>query len=220
MPGINNIPASWTFKDQHVAEGFDHHVREQLPWYDLVTQVVCHFARHYLPPGSTILDLGCSTGNIARNLKQEILSRNLDFIGFDNSDEILKCYDAPGRVVNVDLESEKFVPPRFHVAVCFLSLMFLSIAGRARLLAALKRSAEKGGAIIIIDKMESSGGYVGTILSRLSLSQKINTGVPPKEILEKELSLVGIQRPLKTFEVDGGREFFRFGDFAGWIFET
>ena len=61
------IPDSWTFKTDEVAQGFDSHVREQLPWYDALTQLVAMIARHYLPVGATAYDIGASTGNMGKD---------------------------------------------------------------------------------------------------------------------------------------------------------
>ena len=44
-----DIPTNWTFETSGVAQGFDRHVREQLPWYDLATNAILHVARHYIP---------------------------------------------------------------------------------------------------------------------------------------------------------------------------
>ena len=40
------IPKSWTFKDNQVAKKFDSHVREQLPWYNILTNLVAIVAKH------------------------------------------------------------------------------------------------------------------------------------------------------------------------------
>ena len=33
---------SWTFESKEVAKNFDKHVREQLPWYDMLTDAVVY----------------------------------------------------------------------------------------------------------------------------------------------------------------------------------
>jgi hypothetical protein len=76
-----------------------------------------------------------------------------------------------------------------------------------------------GGAIIIFDKCEPASGYVATVLWRLALAGKAAAGVEAKEILAKELSLGGVQRPISPRELDPATEIFRFGDFAGWVIE-
>ena len=63
-----DIPTNWTFETSGVAQGFDRHVREQLPWYDLATNAILHVARHYIPENGLVYDFGASTGNIGRAL--------------------------------------------------------------------------------------------------------------------------------------------------------
>jgi tRNA (cmo5U34)-methyltransferase len=54
----------------------------------------------------------------------------------------------------------------------------------------------------------------------LTLAGKVAAGVPAEEIVAKELSLGGVQRPLDPRELGPGFiEWFRFGDFAGWLAE-
>jgi len=48
----------WTFDSKDVANSFDEHVREQLPWYDLATSAVEHIGRHYIPEGGTVYGSG------------------------------------------------------------------------------------------------------------------------------------------------------------------
>lgn len=59
---------SWSFESREVADKFDKHVREQLPWYDMITDAVVYIARNYLTEGNRIVDIGASTGNLSRKL--------------------------------------------------------------------------------------------------------------------------------------------------------
>ena len=47
----------WTFKEGF-ANKFDSHVREQLPWYELVTESVAYITRNYLPKSGLVYDIG------------------------------------------------------------------------------------------------------------------------------------------------------------------
>ena len=62
------ISQNWTFKSDHIANNFDQHVREQLPWYDLATFATAQMARHFVPQGGKVYDIGCATGNMGRVL--------------------------------------------------------------------------------------------------------------------------------------------------------
>jgi tRNA (cmo5U34)-methyltransferase len=213
------IPRNWTFADQGVAAGFERHVREQLPWYELATGAVAHVARHYLPESGTAYDLGASTGNISRALADTIAARHVRLVSIELSSELAERYTGPQpeNLIVGDIRTTPF--ESFDLAVAFLTLMFVPVADRPALLYRLRRSLNPGGAIIVFDKSEALGGYVGTVLWRLALAGKVASGVCADDIIAKELSLGGVQRPLAPSLLDGGVEFFRFGEFVGYLIE-
>ena len=211
------IPRDWTFKTSDVATEFDQHVREQLPWYDLTTGVVAHVARHYIPEGGRVYDIGASTGNIGAALADTLISRRAEFIPIDNSAAMADIYQGPGNLIVADAAEYDYEP--FDLAVLFLCLMFVPPSKREAFVGRLRQRLRPGGAIIIFDKCEPVTGYVATVLWRLALAGKAAAGVDAREILAKELSLGGVQRPINPQEIAPATEIFRFGDFAGWVIE-
>lgn len=211
------IPYEWTFKTDDVAGEFDRHVREQLPWYDLATGIVSHVARHYIPENGRVYDIGASTGNIGNALNETLIARKAEFCPIDNSEAMAAIYRGPGKLIVSD--AAEFDYQSFDLAVIFLCLMFIPPEKRSTLVKKLRQRIRPGGAILVIDKCEPVSGYVATVLWRLALAGKVAAGVEPKQILEKELSLSGIQRPIRPEEIQPAIEIFRFGDFAGWIIE-
>lgn len=215
-----DIPQNWTFQDLGVAAGFERHVREQLPWYDLATGAVAHVARHYLPQNGVAYDLGASTGNIARALSETLIARQVTLYGIELSPEMAAQYAGPQpeNLIVADVREVDYQP--FDLAVAFLTLMFVPVGDRPSLLRRLRAGCRAGGAIIIFDKNEALGGYVGTVLWRLALAGKVASGVCPEDIVAKELSLGGVQRPLARELLSDAVEFFRFGEFAGYLIEA
>lgn len=212
------IPRDWTFKKFSIAKGFDRHVREQLPWYDLATGIVKHIVRHYLNRGGLVYDIGASTGNIGKAISDILKNREASLIAIDNSEEMLKLYTGPGKIELTNAEEYEY--KNFDIAICFLSLLFLSQEKRKYLINRLREKVKTGGAIIIFDKEEPSQGYISIIKVRLALAGKLASGATAKEIIEKELSLSGIQRPISKNEIPTeAQEIFRFGDFFGVIIE-
>lgn len=207
----------WTFKSVAVCKNFGSHVREQLPWYDLMTGAVAHFARHYIAEESIVYDLGCSTGNIGKALAKTINERRARLIAVDNASAMGDIYEGGGVFKCEELEA--FEPEPFSVAVCFLSLMFVKKKDRTKLVERLRKKCLPGGAIIVVDKIEQSGGFLGTAVNRLTLAAKLSTGTSPSDIIAKELSLSGIQRPLARDEVFGA-QVFQFGEFVGFVWES
>lgn len=213
-----NIPRDWTFKNAEVADKFDRHVREQLPWHDLTTGCVAHFARHYVPRNGLVYDIGASTGNIGRAIDDTLKSRDARLVAIEPSNEMAELYTGPGKLIvksanEVDYE-------RFDLAVCFLVLMFLTPEERAKLIVTLRKQVKPGGAILIFDKCQPVSGYPAVVMARLTLAGKVAAGVLPQEVIAKELSLAGAQRPLSRTEIPPEAiEIFRFGEFAGWLIE-
>jgi tRNA (cmo5U34)-methyltransferase len=219
MKSSLEIPKHWTFRSQAVAKHFDQHVREQLPWYDIATQAVAHFGRHYIPNGARVYDIGASTGNVGNAMRETLVQRKAKFTAIDESQEMAERYAGPPQLVVADAVSFAYEP--FDFAVCFLVFMFLPIAHRGSFLRRLQGLTKPGGALVIVDKVQMPPGYVGTAFSRLSLQQKLAAGAEPAAILQKELSLAGYQRPIDTRLLPKtARVFFQVGEFVGWIIEA
>jgi len=216
MKSSLEIPRHWTFRSRAVARHFDRHVRDSLPWYDLATNAVAHFGRHYIPRSGVVYDIGASTGNIGLALRDTLDQRGARLLAIEESREMADRYQGPPELVVADAVTFEYEP--FDFAVLFLVLMFLPVDTRAAFLRRLQGLTKSGGALLIVDKIQMPPGYVGTAFSRLTLQQKLAVGARPDDILRKELSLAGYQRPLDPATMpDSARTFFQVGEFVGWI---
>jgi Methylase involved in ubiquinone/menaquinone biosynthesis len=213
------IPENWTFKNPDIVAHFDAHVREQLPWYSLATGIVAHVARHYVPEGGTVIDIGASTGNIGRALSGTLEARRAKLLAIDNSEDMVMAYDGPGAALYGDARTFDFAAENPDLIVAFLVLMFLPVAERREVIERMKAAVRPGGAVVVFDKIEPRPGHLGAVIYRLTLAAKYEAGAPPEEIIRKELSLAGVQRPLVERELAGFEPVFRFGDFAGYVYE-
>jgi tRNA (cmo5U34)-methyltransferase len=212
------VPKHWSFCNRAVARHFDHHVREQLPWYDLATAAVAHLGRHYIPNAGVVYDVGASTGNIGLALRGTLNQRQAHFTAIEESRQMAEQYQGPPKLVVADAVSFDYQP--FDFAVCFLVCMFLPVPTRASFLRRISGLIRPGGALVIVDKINTPTGYVGTALRRLAMSWKLESGTDPSDIVHKELSLAGYQRPLNPKILPrNARQFFQLGEFVGWIIE-
>lgn len=214
-------PGAWTFERSEIAQGFDEHVREQLPFYELATGAVAHIARHYVPHGGLVYDIGASTGNIGRAIEPILDERRATLIPIESSAAMCERYIGPqaGRLIQADALDVDYEP--FDLAILFLVVMFMPRMRRRQFIDRLLTRLRPGGAIIILDKTEAGSGYPATVLWRLALAGKLAQGAEPAAIIAKELSLAGVQRPIRREELPAHAvEWFRFGDFAGWLIEA
>ena len=85
----------------------------------------------------------------------------------------------------------------------------------------LQKKVKRGGCIVLCERFLPDTSYIGIINQRLSLLGKLNNNVDTNEIISKELSLSGIQRPLQYNLIKGlgFKDFFQLGDFRGLVFE-
>lgn len=213
------IPKRWTFEDQGVAQGFDSHVREQLPWYELATDVVANAVQHYLPRRGLVYDLGASTGNIGRAIAELLDDREASLIAVEQSADMAAMWNSPGELLEASIEEIEYRD--FDVAVLFLVLMFCPVSERRKIISNLRAKLRPGGAIIVFDKAQPATGYVSTMLKRLTLACKLKQNASPEDILTKELSLAGVQRPIDVSILgDDAQQIFQFGEFVGFIIEA
>jgi tRNA (cmo5U34)-methyltransferase len=207
----------FTFTENMTGNTFNSHVNEQLPFYNIVTNATSMVVRNYLTKNGTVYDIGASTGNVSKSIQDFAKTRNANVHSIEESESMAKTWDGYGQLHVADATTFKY--ENFDVAVCFLVLMFMTIEQRAKLISTLKTKMNKGGAIVIVDKLLVEGGYFGTVMRRLTFDWKLKNGATPDEIITKELSLVGVQRPMTIEEIPNAKEFFRFGEFVGWILE-
>jgi tRNA (cmo5U34)-methyltransferase len=200
----------WTFDNLD----FDRHVREQLPWYELVTEAVVFMTKQYLPTKDGVLyDIGASTGNITNAMRTMLQERRTKTISIEPNAYMVSKFAGYGDVMHASAEDCNY--EKFDVAVLFLTMMFIPIHRREGFMTTLKQNMRQGGVIIVVDKVTDSSGYFATCIKRMTMYFK-QQFVSTENIVNKELSLSGVQRPVKR----DGKLFFKFGEFEGWVIEA
>lgn len=216
--------SSWTFETPEIAAGFDDHVREQLPWYDMVTDAVVYIVRNYLTDDNTVVDVGSSTGNVIHKLMPLLLERKAYAVALEKSPtmvEVLKKrFENHHNVSILQEDVRSSGTEQAQVFVVFLTMMFIPVHERKRVIDRLRANLLKGGVLIVVDKVCDHGGYFATVLKRLGMHWKIQQGAELGAVTTKEMSLAGVQIPFdpSMLGVDA-KQFFRMGEFAGWVVE-
>ena len=216
---------SWTFDTPEIASTFDAHVREQLPWYDMVTDAVVYIARNYLPEYGVVVDIGASTGNMVDKLMPLTFERMADVVAIEKSismcDVLKNKYKKSDCVVVENSDVTRGDLPKANVYILFLTMMFIPIDKRKALMDSMRANCKQGGVIVVVDKICDHGGYFATVLKRLTMQFKLQQGAKPEDVLNKEMSLAGVQIPIDPAILGAdAKQFFRMGEFAGWVIET
>jgi tRNA (cmo5U34)-methyltransferase len=228
--GINSIEgASWRF-DDNVANSFDKHVRQSIPFYDLIQNYICSLSEWFLKDHSIIYDLGCSTGETAKNIIKFNFIRNINFkyYGLDNSSQMISLAKKKVKSKNVtfiksDINKFNF-KKNSDLFISILVFPFLNLNQRESLLLKIYKSLKIGGSLILVDKCYSDDPLIQDIFNQVYFDSKIKNKLTKDQILNKAKTLRGTmniyqQKEILTFCKNAGFKkidiFFKWFNFVG-----
>ncbi|EBK2664772.1 methyltransferase domain-containing protein [Salmonella enterica subsp. enterica] len=201
---ITALPGNWRF-DHEVVQAFDEHVRRSVPFYDQVQTMISDISEWFVRDGTTIYDLGTSTGETIYRLKDKHKSKkNIRYIGIDNSLPMLekariKCGDDNIQFLHQNIISVTEFPAAGLVTAIY-SLQFLPLSERRIVVERVSRDLYEGGAFIIVEKVRAESSYFEDIWLELYWDMKQSSGLNSEQVLSKAKSLRGILMPLTLSE--------------------
>jgi len=77
------------FFGEEVTSVFDDMLNRSVPFYIEIQRMITEMVNDFAVDGSSIYDLGCSTGTTLVNIASQV-KKDVKLIGIDNSDEMLK----------------------------------------------------------------------------------------------------------------------------------
>ena len=230
--GISSIEGSdWKF-NSNVSNNFDKHVRQSIPMYDEIQKYICSLSEWFLKDGSNIYDLGCSTGETAKNLFKKFPNKKINYVGYDLSKEMIKIAKRK------NIKNKKKI--KFKIADInkinykkntdlFLSVLtfpFLNSQKRLKLYTKIYKSLKHGGSLIFVDKIRSSSSNFEDMINQVYFDFKIENKLNHAQVLNKSKSIRSSMQLFEISEIDyflkksgfKKREiFFRWYNFIGLI---
>jgi len=112
--------------DSAVVDVFDDMVVRSVPFYLEIQRMFTEIAFDYARPGTSLYDLGCSTGTTLLSL-DSALDKSIRFVGIDDSDEMLdtcrknfetRDINRPYELLNCDLNRHFDVSNASVVILC------------------------------------------------------------------------------------------------------
>lgn len=226
----------WAF-DEGVTAVFDDMLERSIPQYELMRAACVDIARTFIRPDdhkwAKVVDLGCSRGGALAPLVEEFGAR-CRYLGVEVSLPMLaaareRFADEIERgtveIVDHDLR-EGYPQTRAYVTLCVLTLQFIPIEHRQRILADAYESTIPGGAFILVEKVMGSDAPTDRLLGELYANHKRRSGYTDQEIHRKRLSLEGALVPVTArwnedlLRGAGFRSvecFWRWMNFSGWV---
>ena len=225
-------PDQWAFDDK-VTQVFDDMLARSIPQYEAMRQAVFDLACRFVQPETDILDMGCSRGEAIAPLVRQFGEDNR-FIGVEVSPPMLKATrerfeeeisSGTVRIEELDLRRD-YPSVSASVTLCVLTLQFVPIEYRQRVLREVYKSTTSGGVLIIVEKVLGNTAEIDQMMVGAYYAMKREHGYSQDEIERKRLALEGVLVPVtahfneELLKMAGFRQidcFWRWMNFAGWI---
>lgn len=223
---------AWQF-DQEVTAVFDDMLQRSIPQYNAMRVVTFEVGRHFVQPGTTIIDMGCSRGQALLPFVTNFGAAN-DYIGIEISEPMIESarqnfsYHPHGKHVTVqsaDLRHE-FPGVTSSLVLSVLTLQFTPIEYRQQIVRRVFESLAPGGAFILVEKVLGASAKLDEAFVDLFLQIKRQNGYSEDQIDRKRMSLEGVLVPVtahwneELLRQEGFTSvdcFWRHLNFAGWV---
>lgn len=231
---LGHIPSTerWEF-DGSVTQVFDDMLARSIPQYTVMREAVFDLARPFVQPETCILDLGCSRGEALAPFVDTFGAGN-HYVGVEVSPPMLEqarqrfaASIHVGIVEIRDWDLRQSVPRVYpSVTLCVLTLMFVPINYRQRIVTDAYRNLKPGGMFVLVEKVLGGTADIDSLMVDRYHRMKSESGYSQEEIERKRLALEGVQVPVtahwneELLRMAGFTNvdcFWRWMNFAGWI---
>ena len=223
---------SWEFNES-VAKDFDNHVSASVRGYEWFHDYIVRLAEFYIEDDGAILDIGCSTGTLLRDIKCKLPNRDFYMYGVDKSSAMidiaksnvqnLKSNFFTGDIIEFfDMTDDR---AKLSFITIVLTLQFLSYDDRLKVLKSCHYRLKDGGAVVVVEKIIQEDGHMQSMFDGIYQEMKFENGLSKESLFDKTLSLRGKMKPLTSFENEevfdrcrfNYTPFMQIGCFKGWI---
>ena len=225
-------PADFAF-DATTVRVFDDMVSRSVPFYGEIQRMTAELAAEFAAPGSTLYDLGCSTGTTMAAL-ESFVDPSVRFVGYDSSPEMVER--ARGKLAALPSRRERevrladlhgpFAVEDASVTVLLFTLQFVRPLHRERVIRTIADGTRPSGALILAEKVIEGDTLFNRLFIDNYYDMKRRHGYSEMEIARKREALENVLIPYRVEEnrdllLSCGftkfQEFFRWYNFAAMI---
>ena len=215
-----------------VANVFDDMLSRSVPFYHEIQRMIAEMVADFAAPGSSVYDLGCSTGTTLMNLDR-VVDPAVRFIGVDYSPEMLeKCRVnfASGMTHTYDLLQQDLnqgiMIENASVVIMCLTLQFVRPLYREQIIQTIYNQLNHMGCLILVEKVLGEDTMFNRLFIKYYYEMKKRNRYTVTEITQKREALENVLIPYKLSENRGLLEkcgfryidtFFKWYNFTGMV---
>jgi len=197
----------WAFTPE-VADGFDEHVRQSVPYYDLIQEAVTDAAGWVVPDEGEVVDFGASTGETLTRILARYPTRRLHVTAYDTSPAMrVACSRNVSRDQVLTLSMESDIRQQAHssadLTLALFTLQFLQPWERRDVLTQAHERSKPGAALLVAEKVRVADSRWAEVAHELSWDYKVAMGIQADDVLAKARSLRGVLRPETAGHLEG-----------------
>jgi tRNA (cmo5U34)-methyltransferase len=185
------------FSFQDHAKDFDDHISRSIPGYRELVRTCVRLSRRFVQPGTTVVDVGCSTGHLLASIQEsnKVARPDVNYVGLDC---VPNFSDHWGRLENDNVRFEVCDARSYlgfknvSLAYSLLTIQFVRAADKMSLLQRIHDGLVDGGALIIAEKTLADTARGQDALAFPYYDYKLEQGFSEKDLLDKERSLRGL----------------------------
>jgi len=190
-----------------VAVVFDDMVGRSVPFYGEMQRMIAEMAGDFAVAGTSVYDLGCSTGTTFINLDR-VVPPQVRFVGIDNAPEMLeRCraklaeakVERPVELRTADLNCGVQID-NASLVLMVLTLQFIRPLHRDRLVEQILSGLNQNGALILVEKVLGEDSLFNRLFIKYYYDMKRKNGYSELEISQKREALENVLVPYKLLE--------------------
>jgi len=194
---ITSERSNWKF-NKKVVNGFENHINSSVPFYKISHDLTIKMSDFFLKNKSKYYDLGCSKGNLSKEIFLRHKNKKIDCIGIDESKAMIAAAKKKNKIKKIKFYQKDLV--NYNYKKCdFISslytLQFVQPKFRQILINKLYNSLNWGGGLILFEKIRGNDARFQDILNFSYFDFKTEQKLSPLEILNKEISLRSVLEP-------------------------
>lgn len=192
---------------KETAEVFDDMLARSIPFYGELQRMIAELAADFAQDGTTVYDLGCSTGTTLATLDRAVPGE-IRLVGIDSSPDMLErargkleaaTTHRPVELLCLDLE--RGVPVHgASLVVMILTLQFIRPLRREAVIADIAQGLVERGALILVEKVLSGNSLVNRLFIEHYYDFKRRNGYSDMEIAQKREALENVLVPYHDAE--------------------